>query len=314
MDKFMKTQMQFVKAINNGRLTNRLGHATMIEGNSKGILNKATQYLMAALFCEDLTPCLKCENCQKILKGQSPDIIELDLSDVNLKKEDVLDIQKRFSQTPLEKANKQVYIIKYVENTGGFALNALLKFLEEPHENVYAIFTTLNTDKVLDTITSRTNIFRLVTPDTDLIKEVYYESFKKEDVDLAMQVSYDEISLQDVLQSKVFTLFKKNIKKFYQRLLAGNLYEFVYTLQTGLEKKDLQLLLELIYTTFKEEKNLELIGLDASDIAKIISSDNYPEALDLLVSSRLKLDTNMNLALLIDEFGIEMESLYHESV
>lgn len=315
MDKFLKTQAQFVKAINNGRLTNRLGHATMIEGNSKGLLDKATQYVMAALFCENLTPCLKCANCQKVMSGSTgADIIELDLSDANLKKEDILNIQKRFAQTPLEKTNKQVYIIKYVEKTGGVALNALLKFLEEPNENVYAIFTTLNSDQVLETITSRTNVFRLTAQDTKLIKEVYYESYPRADVDLAMQVSYDEISLQEVLDSKVFALFKKNIKPFYQRLLTHNLYEFTYSLLTGLEKADLNLLLELFYTTLKESRNLALIGLGASDITKITKNENYTEALDILISSRLKLDTNMNLALLIDEFAITLELLYDERV
>lgn len=314
MDKFLKTQAQFVKAINNGRLTNRLGHATMIEGNSKGLLDKATQYVMAALFCEDFAPCLKCENCQKVINGKSPDVIELDLSDANVKKEDILAIQKRFAQTPLEDANKQIYVIKYVENTSGVAMNTLLKFLEEPNENVYAIFTTLNSDKVLSTITSRTNVYRLVKPDTDLIKSVYYETFNKEDVDLAMQVSFDEFSLQEILESEVFTLFKENIKEFYRRLLNYNLYEFAYSLQTGMEKQDLRLLFELIYTTLKESRNLVLIGLDASEISKLTNSANYPEALDVLISSRLKLDTNMNLALLIDEFAIRLEMLYHESV
>ena len=58
--------------------------------------------------------------------------------------------------------NGKVYILKNIDNATTQAMNSLLKFLEEPVEEVYAILTTKNINKVLPTIQSRCQVIKLL--------------------------------------------------------------------------------------------------------------------------------------------------------
>lgn len=58
-------------------------------------------------------------------------------------------------------SGKQFYIIEYAENLNSSSANALLKFLEEPDDEIIAILVTKNINKVISTIVSRCQIVNL---------------------------------------------------------------------------------------------------------------------------------------------------------
>ena len=65
-------------------------------------------------------------------------------------------MMSQFAKTGLESRGLKFYLIKNVDNATTESLNSLLKFLEEPgNELTYAILTTNQIDKVLPTIISR---------------------------------------------------------------------------------------------------------------------------------------------------------------
>ena len=70
-------------------------------------------------------------------------------------KEEVDEIQRRFSHTATESGGKRVWIMTGCENASRGAQNSLLKFLEEPAPGVYALLCTDRLDGVLPTIRSR---------------------------------------------------------------------------------------------------------------------------------------------------------------
>jgi DNA polymerase-3 subunit delta' len=92
---------------------------------------------------------------QKIANNTYYDMICLDCYTTSLKKEDVLTIIDRFQQQASEALGLKFYIIKGIENSSKEAINSLLKFIEEPLNNIYAVFTTRNVKAVVGTITSR---------------------------------------------------------------------------------------------------------------------------------------------------------------
>ena len=58
-------------------------------------------------------------------------------------------------------SEKKVYIINGVENLNIAASNSILKFLEEPEENIIAILVCDNINNVLETIISRCQVINL---------------------------------------------------------------------------------------------------------------------------------------------------------
>lgn len=307
MDNFIKMQSKFITQINNSRAKNAIPQAIMVESSSGLLLDRAVEYIIASLVCDDEIPCFRCENCQKVLSGGLSDLIVFDLSDEKIKKENILEIQQRFSKTALEITNKQIYVIKYIENASSIALNSLLKFLEEPNENVYAIFTTLNSSNVLETITSRTIVYKLLNNDIKKIKEVLYQDYNKRDVDLVSLLSSDEIRIKDILDSEVYKSFSDNIARLLGAIYSGNFFVVAYEQLNDLEKDDLEVFFELLYAGITNIKFLAKYNVSEEVIFKIMHSKYYSDVLDIILSARLSLETNMNKALLVDKFSIEIE-------
>jgi DNA polymerase-3 subunit delta' len=116
--------------------------------------------------------------------------IEINGNNSTIKKEEIFDIIQRFQLSSFHGSPK-LYVIKGIENSSAQAINALLKFLEEPPINTYAILTTKNINVVLQTIKSRCQIvilksnfkkldelinkFNLTDEQINVIKNVYYD-------------------------------------------------------------------------------------------------------------------------------------------
>lgn len=92
----------------------------------------------------------------RITTGNYADFIFLDgYRKEAISKDEISEIQSLFSKTSTEKSNRKFYLIDHFENMSISAMNAILKFLEEPEENVYAVLTTDNIDRLLPTVISR---------------------------------------------------------------------------------------------------------------------------------------------------------------
>lgn len=138
----------------------RLAHAYLFHG-AKGTAKVEGAILLAqSLICshrdEDGFACEKCVQCQRIAKRQYTDLIYLDGAETSIKKENILKLQHEFAKTGLESTGRKIYVINQVENATAEALNALLKFLEEPSgEQMTAILIAEQPDRLLPTIISR---------------------------------------------------------------------------------------------------------------------------------------------------------------
>jgi DNA polymerase-3 subunit delta' len=100
-------------------------------------------------------------SASKIDKHNYRDIITIDGYDRPIKKEEINNIIHTFSNSSLEIAGIKFYIVYGIENATHAAINSLLKFLEEPTVNTYAVLTTRALQKVLETIKSRCQVYRL---------------------------------------------------------------------------------------------------------------------------------------------------------
>lgn len=111
--------------------------------------------------------------------GASPlDTYEIDAAS-NRGIDDIRELREAVHTLPYESPRK-VYIIDEVHMLTKEAFSALLKTLEEPPEHVVFILATTEPDKLLDTITSRCQVFRFKTPSRALLVETVTDVAKQE--------------------------------------------------------------------------------------------------------------------------------------
>jgi len=93
--------------------------------------------------------------------------------------EDIRELKEAVHTMPYESKQK-VYIIDEVHMLTKEAFNALLKTLEEPPAHVVFILATTEEEKLLDTILSRCQVFRMHSPSRAVLVDVVTDVAKKE--------------------------------------------------------------------------------------------------------------------------------------
>ena len=110
------------------------------------------------------------------------DLYEIDAAS-NRGIDDVRELKEAVHTMPYESEHK-VYIIDEVHMLTKEAFNALLKTLEEPPAHVVFILATTEEEKLLDTILSRCQVFRMHSPSRAVLAETVTDIAKQEGFDL----------------------------------------------------------------------------------------------------------------------------------
>lgn len=98
-------------------------------------------------------PCLTCNSCLAMSKGQHPDFIEIDAAS-HTGVDNVRQIIDSSSYMPLS-GQKKIYLIDEAHMLSKAAFNAFLKLLEEPPASVLFILATTEVIKIPQTVLSR---------------------------------------------------------------------------------------------------------------------------------------------------------------
>lgn len=106
------------------------------------------------------------------------DLYEIDAAS-NRGIDDVRELKEAVHTLPYESEHK-VYIIDEVHMLTKEAFNALLKTLEEPPAHVVFILATTEEEKLLDTILSRCQVFRMRSPSREVLARTVIDVAKQE--------------------------------------------------------------------------------------------------------------------------------------
>lgn len=164
LEKLKKTQNIAYQTLKNSFSTNHTSHAYLLQGGPSVHLLDIAHFVAKSFICNSPIEGLACETCPNCIRIEDhayPDFIVVDGEKTSIKKQDIEDIQIEFNKTSFEENGKKIYILNMFENATTGASNSLLKFLEEPVEDVIAIITTRNISKILPTIISRCQVIRL---------------------------------------------------------------------------------------------------------------------------------------------------------
>src|SRR5687767_4322330 len=139
--------------------SNRIAHAYLFTGTRGTGKTSMARILAKALNCQKsdgptTTPCLECNSCKSIARGEDMDVVEIDAAS-NTQVDKTRDVIIDNAQYRPAHSRFKIYIIDEVHMLSKGSFNALLKTLEEPPEHVKFILATTEPEKVLATILSR---------------------------------------------------------------------------------------------------------------------------------------------------------------
>ena len=268
---------------------NHISHAYLIdEFNNSDSFDFVLAFVKKILSI-GLTDSEKIALFKRIDDGNYPEIKIIEPDGMLIKKQQILDLQNDFSMEAIE-GSKRIYIIKDADKMRSETANSMLKFLEEPDNDIVAILMTNNFNNMLTTIISRCQIIRL-----NNYNEI---SVNNELLELALNF------IKNIENSGIITVSRE------QELLFGKI---------GLKERDkmielFDIILDFYYDILKvsygnENLKYSIYSDEFKELAKNNSNDNLIKKIELILKYKDAIRYNVNVNLLIDSFIVSFGGL-----
>ena len=305
LEDYLDTQPIVTKLLLNSFKNDKLVQAYLFSSNDKSFL---VEYALA--FSKKLiTDNYDSKICNLIDSNTYPELKIINPINNIIKKEQLLDLQQAFLVKPTL-GKKMVYIINGADKLHISAANTILKFLEEPSEDIVAILLTDNLPKVLPTIKSRCQnlIFKNKNENDDKNLDNLFEEYK-------IRINNDE-NAQDEFNNLI-----DNIINFIKSIEKLGIKEFIHFKDNIFDvfkiKDEFIILFDFLLYFYYDILNLKVSRKiiymnDYYDILNELSNQSLEivqKKLQLIENTKIKLDTNMNLKILMDEFIIKFSEV-----
>ena len=155
LEKYMDEQRVATTLLKKSIQNNKIVQAYLFYSDDIDYIYKYAKDFSKEIITKDLDT--KDNICKKIDEDIYSELKIVEPISNNIKKEQLIDLQKEVQNKPIE-GNKIVYIIKNCEKLTAASSNSILKFLEEPADDIVAILLTDNISYVLPTIKSRCQV------------------------------------------------------------------------------------------------------------------------------------------------------------
>ena len=297
----------------------RLSHAYLLSGSSGMPLKEAAVFLAKSILCDDNhdLACNSCITCLRIDEGNYPDVIIIDGATSKIKKGDIEKIMDSFDKTALEDKGIMIYVLNLVETMTPIAVNSLLKFLEEPGNNIYAFLTTENESKILPTILSRTQILRFKsTPRDEIIQDAIECGVSQEDAEMLSAFYNDGQTILEASESETYKIAKECLDDQLDGLIKSAedaLYVCQNEVDNSIKSYEVaKLYLKMMASVFQDLLNLsvqsDIILKSYDNILQVLLGKlkHIDKSLLIIMSSISRLDLNVNIALLLDHVIYEI--------
>jgi DNA polymerase-3 subunit delta' len=152
-----------------------------------------------------------------------------------------------------------IFIFELQNLSGHIVNNALLKFLEEPFEEIYAIFTSTNISRVLPTITSRCQVYSIASSKTEKLSLLSKFDLSSTEKDIVISIYKDLDNLKfDIENSDLHELiiFSEEIIK-----AEKNVITYKKTFESFKKKSyyEIELIIKILFYLTKVEGLIDIL-------------------------------------------------------
>lgn len=311
LDDYKEKQNIIYKILKQSIEQNRTSHAYLFETNGYKDAKEVAFAFAKALFCPhkytNNQNCKNCSQCQNISQNNFIELKVIEPDGMWIKKEQLDELQKEFSLKSIA-SNKKIYIINHADKLNSSSANTILKFLEEPSENIIAILIADNLYQVLQTIQSRCQILS------------FRREKNNEEMDFSRRVSFyitvpENVSSENKIEEKVEVIKnfvkaletkKKDTILYTQRLwhesISGKeMNIFAFEILTYFYRDALALKMHMNPFLFQEES--------VSEIAQKNEIIQMNQKLRIINTAKENIKYNANIPLLLDKLIIELSDV-----
>lgn len=309
LDEYKTVQPIVYKILKNSLINNRNSHAYLFETKEydKGLelAIAFSKYLLCPFSYTNINNCGGCTQCQIIDNNNFTEIKIVEPDGMWIKKEQLIELQKEFS-TKAVASDKKIYIINNAERLNSSSANSILKFLEEPEDNIIAILITSNRYQLLDTIVSRCQIISFI----DYIKFDGNDTFQKISKLVLQKEELDIFSIEQLDHIINFVdFYEKNGKdtllhtnKLWHKNVSNRRMMEIYFEVMALFYKDI--------LNYMCRGNIENFDDYLEQIKAIVSKNNISSICDKIkkiIELKDHIKYNVNNNLLVDKLIIMLE-------
>jgi len=304
----------FVNSLQKGQLS----HAYLISGTNGSPLLDIAKFFAKSILCDDPFPlaCNSCITCLRVDDDNYPDFFVFDGSKSTIKKDAVTTIESSFEKKAFENKGIRIYILHLIENMTIEAINSILKFLEEPGQQIYAFLTTNNENSILPTIISRCQVLRMKLIDKNIvINDAVSFGVDKKDAELLSYFYNDGELIKEIIDdqdnNEVFFTAKKCFEETIQVMDESDKDALIYYVQGNISnqiksKEACRYFINMLVMAFEDmiaisnEKQpfLESYATILEHLSTKLS--HISESLIELLRCATAINTNVNITLLID--------------
>ena len=283
---YKETQSIAYNLLMNEIVNNKISHAYLFDENNCNDSFNIVMAFIKEVLCYGLDEESKNTLCKRIDDGNYPEIKIIEPDGTIIKKQQLINLQQEFSQSAVE-GHKRIYIIREADKMRIESANSMLKFLEEPDNDIMAILMTNNFNNLLSTIVSRCQVIRF-NNDTDSQKDTeltnivlkfikYLENNGIRTIISEQELLFSNISLKD--RNRIIDFFDKMIDMYYDIL------KIFYGSK------------EIIFSEYYN---------DLQEIADKNTVDKILNKMSILLEKKDTIKNNVNINLLIDSLIISI--------
>lgn len=289
IDKYKDGQANIYNTLVNECCVNRLSHAYLIDVNNNAdglnIVIDFVKYILCPFRCKGKCNDVNCKICHYIDDNAYTSFKIINSDGMWIKKEQLLNLQKEFSMKSIDNS-KKIYIINEAEKLNLSAANTMLKFLEEPEDDIIAFLLTNNVNLILDTIKSRCQYIKL--------NNSYAVN------------SNSNLHIKDIFDFVRYLEFNKYNTIIYYKLYWPDLFS---SRNDSLDVMDviIDIYMNILYCFLG--KKTDKYGDYYDVISDIVSNNNLDKLLNkitMLVIAREEIKSNANLSLFVDNLVIKL--------
>ena len=276
MDNISDVKKKYIDYIDNIISNKKNSHAYLVELDNYEDDMKYVYLFIKMLLCNMKSSDIS-NSDNKIIKlvddNNYPDITVVSSETSIIKKSSIIELQKEFNNKSLFN-NYKIYIIKEVEKLNGYSANTILKFLEEPEDNIIAFLLTDNRFHVIDTILSRCQILSL--------KESSYDySFDDDKIDFLNYIlnpedffiNYNELIKNNYPDKLIFKDMLINSEKIILDYISCS------------DDKKINNDIDILLSKYDNRKLIGIISIIEDYLVKLEFNINYKLWVDSLFSS-----------------------------
>lgn len=299
------------KILSNSIKNNKFFHAYLFEKNDYIDYYNLVIDFVKNIICptKNKNKSCKCNICESIDKNECIELKIIKPEGLWIKKNQIDELQNEFSKKSIIGKNK-VYIIDNAEKLNISASNSLLKFLEEPNENIIGILLVNKSDELLQTIVSRCQVITLrnYVNSNKLNLEEKMQKILKNDQKCSFFDQNDANFDQKVEKIVNFVIFlEKNKEKTicYINTIFPELYE----------KENFSAIITIILNIYKDliliknGKKMQIFDIFEQKMAEIDQKNSINSIIQkiyVILDLQENIKFNANINMLIDKFIIEM--------